>query len=90
MPAMDYSQVTHWYDIYVKTNIDIPFFLNETRHKDRVLELTSGTSRLSIPLIEAGVSLTCVDIIPRRRDEQYYFRSHPSNYQRQICDYFCD
>ena len=64
MPAMDYSQVAHWYDIYVKTNIDIPFFLNETRHRDRVLELTSGTGRLSIPLIEAGVSLTCVDNSP--------------------------
>ncbi|NET05738.1 MAG: class I SAM-dependent methyltransferase [Symploca sp. SIO2B6] len=61
MPAMDYSQVAHWYDTYVKTDIDIPFFINEAKDCGRVLELTSGTGRLSIPLIEAGVSLSCVD-----------------------------
>ncbi len=61
MTAMDYSQIAHWYDIYVKTDIDIPFFVNEAKNCARVLELTSGTGRLSIPLIEAGISLTCVD-----------------------------
>lgn len=64
MSAMDYSQVAHWYDTYVKTDIDVPFFLNEAKECHRVLELTSGTGRLSIPLIEAGVSLTCVDNSP--------------------------
>ena len=64
MSAMDYSQVAHWYDTYVKTDIDIPFFVNEAKNCARVLELTSGTGRLSIPLIEAGISLTCVDNSP--------------------------
>jgi SAM-dependent methyltransferase len=64
MTAMDYSQVAHWYDIYVNTELDVPFFLNESQNIDRVLELTSGTGRLSIPLLEAGVSLTCVDNSP--------------------------
>ncbi|MGK7877541.1 MAG: class I SAM-dependent methyltransferase [Xenococcaceae cyanobacterium] len=64
MAAMDYSQVAHWYDTYVKTDIDVPFFLKEAKSSDRVLELTSGTGRLSIPLIEAGISLTCVDNSP--------------------------
>jgi SAM-dependent methyltransferase len=64
MPAMDYAQVAHWYDTYVKTDIDISFFLNETKNCTKVLELTSGTGRLSIPLIEAGVFLTCVDNSP--------------------------
>ena len=64
MPAMDYSQVAQWYDTYVKTDLDVPFFLNEARNSDCVLELTSGTGRLSIPLLEAGVSLTCVDNSP--------------------------
>lgn len=64
MSAMDYSQVAHWYDTYVNTNIDIPFFINEAQNCDHVLELTSGTGRLSIPLLEAGVSLTCVDNCP--------------------------
>lgn len=64
MSAMDYPQVAHLYDTYVKTNIDIPFFINEAQNCGRVLELTSGTGRLSIPLIESGVSLTCVDNSP--------------------------
>ena len=64
MPAMDYSQVAHWYDTYVKTDIDLPFFVNEAKDCNQVLELTSGTGRLSIPIIEAGVSLACVDSSP--------------------------
>ena len=64
MSAMDYSQVAHWYDIYVQTDIDIPFFVNEAQKYKRILELTSGTGRLSIPLIEAGNSVTCVDNSP--------------------------
>ena len=64
MTAMDYSQVAHWYDIYVNTEIDVSFFINETKNCTRVLELTSGTGRLSIPLIESGLSLTCVDNSP--------------------------
>lgn len=64
MSAMDYSLIAHWYDTYVKTDIDVPFFLNETKDCSQVLELTSGTGRLSIPLIEAGVSLACVDSSP--------------------------
>ena len=64
MPAMDYSQVAHWYDTYVKTDLDVAFFVQEAQYCDRVLELTSGTGRLSIPLLEAGVSLTCVDNSP--------------------------
>lgn len=64
MTAMDYSQVAHWYDAYVKTDIDVPFFVKEAQKSDRLLELTSGTGRLSIPLLEAGVSLTGVDNSP--------------------------
>jgi SAM-dependent methyltransferase len=37
--------------------------VNETKKiSGEVLELMSGTGRVSIPLIEAGVKLTCVDI----------------------------
>ena len=31
MTAMDYSQVAHWYDIYVNTELDVPFFLDEAQ-----------------------------------------------------------
>lgn len=41
---------------------DIPFFLEEaSRVKGPVLELMCGTGRVSIPLLEAGVPLTCAD-----------------------------
>lgn len=33
-----------------------------------MLELTAGTGRLSVPLIEAGARLTCVDLSPRMLD----------------------
>ena len=59
--AMDYSVVAHLYDAYVKTDFDVPFFLKETSGRGNVLELMAGTGRLSIPLLEAGVALTCVD-----------------------------
>ncbi len=61
---MDYSRVAQFYDVYVKTEFDVPFFLEQARDASQVLELMSGTGRLSVPLIEAGVNLTCVDNSP--------------------------
>ncbi|UCG56378.1 MAG: class I SAM-dependent methyltransferase [Phycisphaerales bacterium] len=61
---MDYSRVAHLYDAYAGTQFDIPFFLKEAEVASQVLELMSGTGRLSIPLIQAGVRLTCVDNCP--------------------------
>lgn len=60
---IDYDSVAEIYDLYVTADYDIPFFLTEARGvTGRVVELTSGTGRLSVPLIEAGVKLTCVDV----------------------------
>lgn len=64
MPAMDYSLIAKYYDVYVKMDLDIPFFLEEAKAASSVLELMSGTGRVSIPLAEAGVNLTCVDSSP--------------------------
>ena len=61
---MDYSRVAHYYDSYVQTSLDVNFFLQESKNAIRVLELMSGTGRLSLPLIQAGVNLTCVDSSP--------------------------
>ena len=56
------AYVANLYDTYIDTTFDVPFFLNETKSvSGKVLELMSGTGRVSIPLIEAGVQLTCVD-----------------------------
>jgi len=68
MPAMDYSQIAHLYDAYASTTFDVPFFLEEIRGCSSALELMAGTGRLSLPLIEAGVPLTCVDSSPDMLD----------------------
>jgi SAM-dependent methyltransferase len=59
----NYGPVADLYDLYVPATFDIPFFLNETqKEQGEVLELMSGTGRVSIPLLEAGVKLTCADL----------------------------
>lgn len=63
--AIDYAEIAESYDIYVNTVFDVPFFLTEAKKASgEVLELMSGTGRVSIPLIEAGVRLTCIDNSP--------------------------
>jgi SAM-dependent methyltransferase len=62
MPAMDYDRISFLYDAYVRGDFDLDFFIQEARQVDgHVLELMSGTGRVSIPLIESGARLTCVD-----------------------------
>jgi SAM-dependent methyltransferase len=59
---MDWAHIADLYDTYVGADLDIPFFVNEARKASgQVLELMSGTGRVSIPLLEAGINLTCVD-----------------------------
>lgn len=65
MEINNYDPVADLYDIYVPVTFDIDFFLQETRKAPgEVLELMSGTGRVSLPLVEAGVKLTCVDFSP--------------------------
>ena len=62
MNINNYDYLADLYDVYVPATFDIPFFVNETKKSPgEVLELMSGTGRVSIPLLEAGVKLTCVD-----------------------------
>lgn len=50
------------YDACLTFREDVPFFLEETRGaKGPVLELMCGTGRVSIPLLETRVPLTCAD-----------------------------
>jgi SAM-dependent methyltransferase len=61
-PHNDYDSIADLYDRYVTTDYDVPFFVAAVAGiKGRILELASGTGRLSLPLIEAGASLTCID-----------------------------
>jgi SAM-dependent methyltransferase len=60
--SIDYNKVADIYDDYVNVDFDIPFWLQEAgKAKGKVLELTSGTGRISIPLLRAGINLMCVD-----------------------------
>ncbi len=91
MPAMDYAQVAGLYDVYAQWEVDVPFFLQECRACRNVLELTSGTGRLSLPLLEAGVNLTCLDSSPEmlailRRKLQARGLSAPL-YEMDICNF---
>jgi SAM-dependent methyltransferase len=61
-PALDYTEIADLYDSCVRFDEDIPFFLDACKGiAGPVLELTAGTGRVSIPLVAAGVDLTCVD-----------------------------
>ncbi len=63
--SIDFGKVADIYDTYVRADFDIEFWLGEACRKGgRVLELTAGTGRVSIPLLKAGVDLTCVDYCP--------------------------
>lgn len=61
-PHIDYDSIAEIYDLYVTADYDVPFFLSEVgKTNGPVLELMAGTGRLSLPLIEAGAALTCID-----------------------------
>lgn len=60
--TIKFDKVADIYDYYVKVDFDISFFLNETEgFKGEILELMCGTGRVSIPLLDSGRQLTCVD-----------------------------
>lgn len=60
-----FDHVADLYDSYVRTDFDLPFWLKESQLiEGKVLELTCGTGRISIPLLKAGIDLTCVDYAP--------------------------
>lgn len=62
MSGIDYDSVADLYDLYVTADYDAPFFVSKVRQaRGPIMELMCGTGRLSIPLIEAGADLTCVD-----------------------------
>jgi ubiquinone/menaquinone biosynthesis C-methylase UbiE len=62
MVHTDYDSVAEIYDLYVTADYDVAFFVAEAvAAGGPVVELTAGTGRLSLPLVEEGVDLTCVD-----------------------------
>jgi ubiquinone/menaquinone biosynthesis C-methylase UbiE len=60
-----YGHIADLYDTFVQTNVDIPFFVSEARAAGGdLLELMAGTGRVTLPLVEAGVRVTCIDNAP--------------------------
>lgn len=65
MPAVDYTRIASLYDGLVTDTSDIGYFVQLAREAfGPVAELMAGTGRISIPLIEAGMDVTCVDSSP--------------------------
>lgn len=63
--SIEWDRVAPLYDTYAQATFDIPFFVQEaTKIPGDVLELMAGTGRISLPLVKAGVHLTCVDNAP--------------------------
>lgn len=57
-----YDKIADLYDVYVQTDLDIPFFVAEAqRTSGKVLELMVGTGRVTLPLVQAGADLVAVD-----------------------------
>ncbi|MDP4274598.1 MAG: class I SAM-dependent methyltransferase [Bacteroidota bacterium] len=60
--SIKFDKVADIYDFYVNVDFDIPFFLKETEEfNGEILELMCGTGRVSIPLLDSGLNMTCVD-----------------------------
>jgi SAM-dependent methyltransferase len=67
---IQFDRVADLYDNYVVVDFDIPFWLLEAGSvRGKVLELACGTGRVSIPLLNAGVDLSCVDYSPGMLDQ---------------------
>ncbi len=63
--SIEWDLVAPFYDNYAQSTFDVSFFVQEaTQIPGTVLELMAGTGRISLPLIKAGVNLTCVDNSP--------------------------
>ena len=62
---MWYAEIADLYDSLVQLDEDVPFFLERATAADGpAIELMAGTGRVSVPLLEQGVALTCVDASP--------------------------
>jgi len=91
MEFNNYDTIADLYDIYMPATSDIDFFIKETRKSSgEVLELMSGTGRVSIPLIEAGVQLTCVDLSAESNaileNKLHKMGLKADIYQMDVCD----
>lgn len=87
--SIEWDHVAPFYATYTQATFDIPFFLQEaTKNSGEVLELMAGTGRVSLPLVRAGVQLTCVDNAPemlaRLRQKQAHEQLSAQVYEMDV------
>ncbi len=58
----NYDRIADLYDLYVTTDYDIAFWRRECASAGDVLEITAGTGRVTLPLLEDGLRITAVDV----------------------------
>ena len=58
---IDFGHVADIYDSYTNVDFDVDFFKMLCKGRKNILELMCGTGRVSIPLLDEGFPLTCVD-----------------------------
>ncbi len=59
--TIEFDLVADIYDSYVDVDFDLGFYKDFCKYYGSILELMYGTGRVSLPLIESGFTLTCVD-----------------------------
>lgn len=65
MVAFDYSRLADLYDAYCVYDQDLPFYVGlAQKARGPILELMAGTGRISLPLLERGHWVTCLDSAP--------------------------
>lgn len=78
----DYDHLAEWYDTYVQVDQDLSYFRSVAAGYSSVLELMSGTGRVSVSLAESvSGSVTCIDrslsmlrVLRRKTADQSHIR----------------
>ncbi|HMP70426.1 MAG TPA: class I SAM-dependent methyltransferase, partial [Pirellulaceae bacterium] len=62
MPAVDYDKLAYYYDSLVTDQSDLGFFRDLARRANGpVAEFMAGSGRVSVPIAEDGIDITCID-----------------------------
>ena len=86
---IDFGHVADLYDYYTNVDFDIAFFKMLCKGHRNILELMCGTGRISIPLIDEGIPLTCVDYSEEMLDV-FRKKTNGSQNVRIVCQDICE
>lgn len=85
---IDFGYVADIYDYYTDATFDIGFYKELCKGHEKILELMCGTGRISMPLLQEGYPLTCIDYSEEMLD---VFRSklNQSDIKQENANIFC-